>query len=56
MNKESENVFDLYSPLTILDFVMKCVKAYSVEYNDITGWEVLLGIAEWGIGEGLKML
>ena len=54
--KESERVFSITNPQTIFAGFERSMKMYNKDYNEIEGWEVLLGIAEWAIREGIDLL
>lgn len=49
----SERVFELFALENLLSFALEAVNVYKINENDITAWEVLLGIVEWALHQAL---
>ena len=45
----SHRVFELKTPMHIVEFVLQVVNLYDITKEDITAWEVLFGFVIWGI-------
>mmetsp|Transcript_15723 Transcript_15723/g.26505 ORF Transcript_15723/g.26505 Transcript_15723/m.26505 type:complete len:420 (-) Transcript_15723:68-1327(-) len=53
LGQQSERVFQLATPEHLLDFVEESVGFYGKNENDITAWEVLLGIVVWAATQAI---